>query len=588
MTTSVALTRPTMRREALDHVVLVDDRGRPTGTLPKAEAHHGATLLHLAFSCYVVRSDGALLLTRRAHGKRTWPGAWTNACCGHPQVGETLREAVTRRLDEELGLAPRRLGVAIADFMYQAAMVDGTTEHELCPVLIASVDREPDVDPAEVDDTEWISWESLVERVRAVPDSLSPWCVEQVRQLARSGFSPVEWLSGPPSAAVLVGLDNPIELGASPSTGIGANRLDGGYRHDVSIGPDPCAMVARRVGRILDEFVSGKVRELVSVDPRLALLAGEIGSLLGAGGKRLRPAFAYWGHRATGSAHDEAVFGPAAAIELLHTFALIHDDVMDRSMTRRGRPSAFVAMADEHREAGFVGDSGWFGVSAATLAGDLAFVWADELFESRPLEQAALDRARRVFATLRSEVIAGQYLDLTLAGDVRAVEEGASRVALLKSARYTVTRPLLLGAALAPEPLAARVEPALMTFGDAVGLAFQMRDDILGVFGDPRLTGKGCLDDLREGKRTVLALRALRLSKSSDRELLARSLGDPQLDEDAAAKCREAIARSGALASVEARIAHQHEIALAALDEIDDPARSALERLAASAIERRG
>jgi geranylgeranyl diphosphate synthase type I len=282
------------------------------------------------------------------------------------------------------------------------------------------------------------------------------------------------------------------------------------------------------------------------------------------------------------------VFGPAAAIELLHTFALIHDDVMDRSMTRRGRPSAFVAMADEHREAGFVGDSAWFGVSAATLAGDLAFVWADELFESRPLEQAALDRARRVFATLRSEVIAGQYLDLTLAGDVRAVEEGASRVALLKSARYTVTRPLLLGAALAPEPLAARVEQALMTFGDAVGLAFQMRDDILGVFGDPRLTGKGCLDDLREGKRTVLALRALRLSKSSDRELLARSLGDPQLDEDAAAKCREAIARSGALASVEARIAHQHEIALAVLDEIDEPARAALERLAASAIERRG
>jgi isopentenyl-diphosphate delta-isomerase len=288
---------------------------------PRPRRTTGPPPLHLAFSCYVVRADGALLLTRRAHGKRTWPGAWTNACCGHPQVGETLREAVTRRLDEELGLTPRRLGMAIADFAKQAAMVDGTTEHELCPVLIASVDREPDVDPEEVDDTEWISWESVVERVRAVPDSLSPWCVEQVRQLARAGVSPVDWLSGPTSAAVLVGLDNPIELGASASTGIGASRLDGGHGPDVSIGSDPGAMVARCVARILDKFVSGKERELVSVDPRLALLVGEIGSLLDAGGKRLRPAFAYWGHRATGDAHEEAVFGPAAAIELLHTFA---------------------------------------------------------------------------------------------------------------------------------------------------------------------------------------------------------------------------------------------------------------------------
>ena len=231
MTSSAALIRPTMRWEALDHVVLVDDRGRPTGTLPKAAAHHGATPLHLAFSCYVVRSDGALLLTRRAPGKRTWPGASTNACCGHPQVGETLREAVTRRLDEELGLTPRRLGVAIADFAYQAAMVDGTTEHELCPVLIASVDHEPAVDPEEVDDAEWISWESLVERVRAAPDSLSPWCVEQVRQLARAGVSPVDWLSTPTPGRGPGRSRQSDRAGGVCVDGLGASRLDRGYGH---------------------------------------------------------------------------------------------------------------------------------------------------------------------------------------------------------------------------------------------------------------------------------------------------------------------------------------------------------------------
>ena len=146
-----------------------------------------------------------------------------------------------------------------------------------------------------------------------------------------------------------------------------------------------------------------------------------------------------------------------------------------------------------------------------------------------------------------------------------------------------MTRPLLLGAALAPE-LAARVEPALTSFGDAVGLAFQMRDDILGVFGDPRLTGKGCLDDLREGKRTVLALRAFRLANGPIVSCWPVASGIPR--QEAAAECREAIARSGALASIERLIAHQHELAVEAIADLEQPSRSALEQLAANAIER--
>jgi geranylgeranyl diphosphate synthase type I len=245
-----------------------------------------------------------------------------------------------------------------------------------------------------------------------------------------------------------------------------------------------------------------------------------------------------------------------------------------------------MAMADEHRDAGAMGDSEWFGVSAAILAGDLAFVWADELIETAAVDEAALARARQVFTTLRSEVIAGQHLDLVVASTRDAREADARKVALLKSARYTVTRPLLLGAALAGGATHPDTTQALVDYGDAVGLAFQMRDDILGVFGDPGVTGKSRLDDLREGKRTVLVLRAHRLADPAGQAELERSLGRPDLDEAGAARCRDVIASSGALASVEALLADRHDAALFAIERLPDEPRRALTSLAASAIDR--
>ena len=552
-----------------DHVVLVDHRGRPSGAVPKAVAHHAATPLHLAFSCHVVRHDGAVLLTRRAASKVTWPATWTNACCGHPHLGETLRAAATRRLAEELGLTATRLVVAIGDFAYRATMDDGTAEHELCPVLVVEAEGTPDLDPAEVDDARWVPWDELVRRAADEPHTLSPWSVEQVAQLTALGRTPRQLLDDGRATALL---DEPVVLDR-PAT-----------RTTTAAG-DPLAPIRHDLVAVLDAFVAGEAAQLHDVDPSLADVAGEIRALVEAGGKRLRPAFTYWGHRATGAAHDPGVLRPAAAIELLHTFALLHDDVMDRSATRRGRAAAHRAMADGHRRRGDGGDADWFGVSAAVLTGDLAFVWADELFESADVDPAALARARRVFTDLRREVIAGQYLDLRLAGATGAREGDARHVALLKSARYTVTRPLLLGAALGdPTPA---VDAALRMYGDAVGLAFQLRDDVLGLFGSPEVTGKSRLDDLREGKRTVLVLRALRLADPAGRSLLERSLGDPDLDEVTAARCRDVVASSGALASVERLLAIEHERALHALDDVADAdARAALEQLAALAIER--
>lgn len=174
-----------MNAPAEELVVLLDEQGRARGTHPKAGVHHRETPLHLAFSCYVADADGRLLLTRRALSKATWPGVWTNSCCGHPAPGESLTDAVRRRLREELGLEVTDLRLVLPAFRYRAVMPDGTVENEMCPVLAARCpDPEAlDPDPAEVEDLEWTDWHAFRAAVRDGRRRVSPWCVEQVAAL---------------------------------------------------------------------------------------------------------------------------------------------------------------------------------------------------------------------------------------------------------------------------------------------------------------------------------------------------------------------------------------------------------------------
>jgi geranylgeranyl diphosphate synthase type I len=345
---------------------------------------------------------------------------------------------------------------------------------------------------------------------------------------------------------------------------------------------DPLALVRRPVNDLLRSFLAQRAQQLVDVDPRLAPVASAIGGLVLAGGKRIRPAFVYWGYRATGADHTEALWHAAAAVELIQTFALIHDDVMDRSARRRGRPTVHVELASHHRATGLTGDGPWFGVGAAVLAGDLAFVWADELFDATPLDAADLDRGREVFTALRTELMAGQYLDLLLAASADADPAQAQRVALLKAGRYTVTRPLHLGAAIGGAT--GELRGALSTFGDAVGVAFQLRDDVLGLFGDPTATGKGVLDDLRQGKRTVLMLEALERADATQRAVLTAALGDPATDDAVAERVRAVVRECGALAAVERQVHEHFDRAVVALASLQQPARGALEQLATRAL----
>ena len=304
-----------------------------------------------------------------------------------------------------------------------------------------------------------------------------------------------------------------------------------------------------------------------------------------AGGKRLRPMFCYWGWRGAGGPDSTPVVVASAALELFHAFALIHDDIMDGSDRRRGQPSVHRFFADLHTRSSWRGDPASYGRSTALLCGDLCAAWSDQMFHQCGLSAPEVERGYRVFATMRTEVIAGQYLDL-----VSGVGDGSVASALtvirMKAARYTVTRPLQIGAALAgagPGLLA-----ALTAFGDPLGDAFQLRDDVLGVFGDPAVTGKSTLDDLREGKPTVMMALARGGADPEQAARLSALFGRPDLDADGAAALRGIIVATGALDRIEQMIKVRTEAALAALAEapVSAQSRTVLAELAAQAVDR--
>lgn len=340
-----------------------------------------------------------------------------------------------------------------------------------------------------------------------------------------------------------------------------------------------------RVHKELETFLESQQHVLDGVGDELLPMLDAARSLL-AGGKRLRPAFAYWGWRGAGGADCPEIIPAVAALELLQACALIHDDVMDDSDTRRGHPSAHRRFAQLHQDAQWAGSPESFGHGAAILLGDLALTWADEMLFSAPLPEESLRRVKPVYDRMRTELMAGQYLDLLEQARGGGSVERSLRVARFKAAKYTVEGPLHLGATLAGAP------PELIAhysaYGIPLGEAFQLRDDVLGVFGDPRTTGKPAGDDLREGKRTVLVAAAEERGDQQQLATLRRHLGDPQLSDDGIADLRTVIEETGALAFVERLIVELVDESLAALEPVPDPARGVLHDLTYAATRREG
>ncbi len=338
-----------------------------------------------------------------------------------------------------------------------------------------------------------------------------------------------------------------------------------------------------RVQKHLDEFLEQRTPTLDEVSADLSPMVEFLQGLL-AGGKRLRPAFCYWGWRGAGGSDAEPAVRAATSLELLQACALIHDDVMDRSDTRRGQPAAHRRFASLHRGSGWLGSPEAFGTGAAILLGDLCLTWSDELLFDSGLPLDALIRAKPVFDEMRTELMAGQYLDLLEQARGGGSVERALRVVRFKSAKYTIERPLHLGAALAggsPELMA-----AYSRYGLPLGEAFQLRDDVLGVFGDPQETGKPAGDDLREGKRTVLIAMATERATHAQGATLRRHLGDPSLGADGVDALREVIEGTGAHLEVEAMITQLTSDALTALADVAEPARTPLAALAVAATSR--
>ncbi len=323
--------------------------------------------------------------------------------------------------------------------------------------------------------------------------------------------------------------------------------------------PDALQAIAARTTARLDELFEIERSRWAAVHPELDDAIGALQHMVTTSGKRLRPAFCHWAHvGAGGDPDDPRILDLSAGLELLHAFALAHDDVMDAAATRRGEPTIHVAFGERHRTAAWRGSSERFGEAAAILLGDLGHVLADTLVVD-------LDPATRaLWNELRIEVNVGQYLDVLGAAQRNTDLDLAMTIVRYKSARYSVERPLQLGASVAARP---DIGDALARFGAPLGEAFQLRDDILGVFGDTTLTGKPVGDDLREGKPTPLLATAHARGTEAQRSVLSL-VGQP-LDDTEVAEIQHVIVDTGARRTIEERIDTALADALTALDQVE-------------------
>lgn len=332
----------------------------------------------------------------------------------------------------------------------------------------------------------------------------------------------------------------------------------------------------RQVDEQLAQAVSAQKERWSAVDRELSLPLAEVERLVLSGGKRIRPAFCYWGYRAAGGVHDaETPIRVGAAIELLHVFALFHDDIMDGALTRRGQVTSHISLAELHGSSGWAGESRRFGEGAAILIGDLTHVMSDQLLGDIP------DAARHIWHEMRLEVNIGQYLDMLGSARRERSREMAQKICRYKSAKYTIERPLHLGALTADVERGAELLPVLSQYGLPLGDAFQLRDDVLGVFGDTAITGKPVGDDLREGKPTLLLAYAYEKADEKQRRVLDR-VGSPDLTSSDIADMQSIISDTNALQDIESTISSLRDEAIRVLhqSQVDSSAVSALEELA--------
>lgn len=355
----------------------------------------------------------------------------------------------------------------------------------------------------------------------------------------------------------------------------------------------------------IHSFLEDRAEEMTQISPDLDHILAYANSML-TGGKRFRARFCYWGWRAIEQTSSDNPLGGvetledvspvialAASLEVFHAAALVHDDIMDNSDTRRGLPAAHKAFESIHRDRTYSGEPAHFGASTALLLGDLLLAWSDDLLGAalEGLSPEVQGSTRLQFSRMRQEVTLGQYLDIHEEaawlhhGESERIER-ALRVVTYKSAKYSMEAPLLIGASLAGASAEALED--LANFGLPLGIAFQLRDDVLGVFGDSEVTGKPSGDDLREGKRTVLIARAEASMPEGSKRVFNELLGDRALSPEQIEVMQSTLRDTGALDDVEDMIHDYADTAMAALEgaRITEGARAELRRLADAVTQR--
>lgn len=350
------------------------------------------------------------------------------------------------------------------------------------------------------------------------------------------------------------------------------------------------ADIRMRVQRDLTSFLAAQTKYLAEIGSELVPVSEAINAFLLDGGKRLRPLFAYCGYLASGGQEDESVIAAVASLELLHACALIHDDLMDGSDTRRGRPSIHRWFEGIHQNEELLGSPARYGSAAAILLGDLALVWSDQMLHQSGISSEALLRSLSTHDEMRVELMAGQFLDVHEQGLATQSVARSLKIARYKSGKYTIERPLHFGACLASseENRREKFNTIFSEYGLPLGEAFQLRDDLLGVFGDPSTTGKPAGDDLREGKRTVLMAMTQDRATQNQEKIISKYFGTADLSHEGVGELRQVITETGARDHVEQLIDKLTFTALDAInrEEIEESGRALLQELANIAVRR--
>ena len=545
-----------------ENCILVDSNDRSIGSASKMESHYGDGKRHRAFSVLLFDSKDRLLLQRRSLDKITFPGIWANSCCSHPldieeENGDGVSSfdgvisAAKRKLDQELGIP---LSVTsewdfthIGRFEYSCRWDENWIEHEIDHVLIVRADVEIAPNPNEIVETQWVELELLHEIINEEEwngGAIAPWfrMIHGLHLIGLENYDDILEFNPP------TGLDVPI-------ANCGRLRVTGSHIPSANFGPDQSLLDALGSHRdIVEDVIMNSLGKM-----KQERLHGAMTHLFTGGGKRLRATLPYLVGEAVGEVHD-GHYTLGACIEIIHNFTLVHDDIMDQDPIRRGLEAVHVAYDD----------------ATAINAGDaMLAVGFEILAESPHIENENLAFLVRSIGEMVRKVAEGQMVDMEF--ENREDVSEADYISMIKGKTSAMFETCAMtGAKLAGADDATVNNMA--EWGLNLGLCFQIMDDLIDITGDTETLGKPAGSDVVQGKRTLIAIRALECG--SELPMFTKVFGAGECSDEDLAQAVSELESSGSIDYAKQRAMNYHSLAHSCLNALDDsPALSILREL---------